>query len=199
VALQIPEKAIDGAAPGDVVTTDLVIALKGTGRHFIASYRGDFDDDGRLIGYFVIHQEVSELKELANKLTASETRARLVMDHVPVEIAHLDAELRVDLANHRLCRLLEVELDQIVGKTITEVFGRRFHTNNATAINDALKGIPSHFEQVLDPRSGRIYDMTYTPDIDQFGRIIGVYAMSYEITALKKAQSSLATSERRLR
>jgi len=157
--------------------------------------------DGAIRGYFFIATDVTEmrrserrLQELNAKLIQAESFTRGIADNLPVRVAYWDADERCRFANKVYCDWIGKSLDQVLGKSKAEIFGRD-DPERLEHAQRALQGAPQKFETEEASADGRrgIWEVQYIPDV-QRGEVRGFFMLAAEITASKRAQADLLSA-----
>ena len=157
--------------------------------------------DGDIRGYFFIASDVTEmrrserrLQELNTKLIQAESFTRGIADNLPVRVAYWDSEQRCRFANKVYCDWFGKSLDQVLGKTMVEIFGEARSPERAASATLALTGAPQKFESEEVGADGRygIWEVQYIPDI-QRGEVRGFFVLATDITSTKRTQADLQT------
>ena len=140
------------------------------------------------------------LLESRSRLELGERRLRAIADNMPAYIAYVDKTETYRFTNAAFTSLFGVPHEAFIGRTMTEMMGRRTRDELAPYVEGALAGREMHFErQGMALQADATFVVSYVPDIDANGGVDGFYVMSLDITARKKAETELANSERRLR
>jgi PAS domain S-box-containing protein len=131
----------------------------------------------------------------------SEARLTAIADNSPVAIAYLDTDLVVRFANPALEAWLALPPDRILGRPISEVIGPAAFAQRKDQLREALAGYRVRFEGAPPNASIglRHSDSRYIPDIDEEGRVRGIYVFLIDVTELKEAQLALADAQETLR
>jgi diguanylate cyclase (GGDEF)-like protein/PAS domain S-box-containing protein len=160
----------------------------------------DFDDRGRVRGFYLLSYDISELKRTQQGLAKAERHLRSVTDNIPALIAHVDSEERYRFVNAATARLLDRRASTILGRSLREIWGELAYAEIESYIKRALRGERVTFEGE-NTVSGEIrYHLSdFIPDVDADGVVQGAYGMTFDITARKKAELRQAESEERLR
>ncbi|MGE5865969.1 MAG: PAS domain S-box protein, partial [Rhizobacter sp.] len=132
-------------------------------------------------------------------LQRSEERLRLITDNLPAQILYIDADQRYRFVNGEVGRVLGVDPASLLGRTVSEVRGRRLYSHLQAHLATALCGTSVSFEgeQVEDGRT-LWFQTTYVPDADEGGRVRGLFSMTVDITAQKEAELRRVASEERV-
>jgi len=133
------------------------------------------------------------LEDRALALGQSEERLRLVTDNVPAFISYIDRERRYRFANASYYDFFGLAPQSIIGETMRDIHGEVLYQRIKPKLDEALGGMPVHFEQADDgPRGRRTYNVTYLPDYADDHQVRGVYAMGQDITEQKALEEKLA-------
>lgn len=196
----------DGVTPVPSARTPLARALAGEpvenvelvvqpadapARTVFASGRALHATDGASIGAVIAMKDVTELRESARRLEASERTLRTITDNLPVLIAYIDREERYRFVNATYERWYGIPVERIVGKTVREALGEEAYARDAALLHRNLAGEMVKFETQLPGREGpRTVEVTGIPDI-QDGVCRGSYMLSADISAAKRHQDEL--------
>jgi diguanylate cyclase (GGDEF)-like protein/PAS domain S-box-containing protein len=139
-------------------------------------------------------------KDVEDRLKASERRLQRITDNMPALIAHMDEQGRYTFANAQYGRIFGEDPQSMLGRTFPEIRGERGDSPDASWMDQALLGETARFERTdLIDGQVRYSQCEYIPDFDNDGKVIGVYTLEFDITAIKAAQALQAAGEERLR
>lgn len=139
--------------------------------------------------------------ELMRKQKATELQIRTIIDNIPALVSHVDTQYRYTFINARV-RDLYPEGGDLIGRSVQSVRGGELFSQVAPHLAKALEGESVVVERVGSTKSGEIqntYQAHYIPDIGPDGKVQGVFAMSFDTTALTAALHKQETSQRFLR
>ena len=140
------------------------------------------------------------LVENRSRLELGERWLRAIADNMPACIAYVDKTETYRFTNAAFTQLFGVPHEAFIGRTMTEMMGRRTRDELAPWVEGALAGREMHFErQGMALQADSTFMVSYVPDFAANGSVDGYYVMSLDITARKKAETEQANSERRLR
>ncbi len=160
----------------------------------------DFDERGRVRGFYLLSYDISELKQTQQGLAMAERQLRSLTDNIPALIAHVDRDLRYRFANAHHARSIGQKAEDLIGRDVREVWGEEGYASFADDLQRALGGEHLRIEGESLVKGERRHHLTdFLPDVDAVGAVHGVYAMTFDITARKNAELHQAESEERLR
>ncbi len=153
-------------------------------------------DGTPLFGVGVAH-DVSDQKQAADALRASEERFRLALRNAPVSVATQDLDLRYTWAyNQRSIRPSE-----LIGKTDADVFTAE-EAERLIAIKRRVitEDIRLSERMWFDRPTGPMYlHVFWEPLHDDAGNVVGVGNATVDLTQMKLAKDALSESEERFR
>ncbi|MDP3489240.1 MAG: ATP-binding protein [Phenylobacterium sp.] len=114
---------------------------------------------------------------------------RAVTDSVPGMIGYWDNDLRCRFANAAYLDWFGRSSEQMLGITMQDLMGERLFAENEPFIRAAMRGEHQNFERTLTKPSGVIghTSANYIPDVDDAGRVRGMFVQVTDVTALKEA------------
>ena len=129
--------------------------------------------------------EVAQRREAQNRL-------RLVVDNVPALIGSIDAQRRYITVNQAYVAWHARALTDIVGRRVDEVNDADNYALLAPHLERAFEGEPVAFEAELRRVGARqALQVTYVPERDTAGKVIGVFSMKVNVTPLRRAEQQL--------
>jgi len=172
----------------------------GVERLFQTTYLPDKDQDGKVIGVYILLIDITERKQAERVLQDSEHRLRLITDNVAAAIIYFDADQRYQFVNKAAEAIHGRVGKVIIGRTLLDVQGEAAYSLIKPYVETAFGGAEVTFEQERATKDGqRHYETTYLPDIGHDGKVVGVYALLVDITERKQAEIVLRDNEQRLR
>jgi len=114
---------------------------------------------------------------------------QLVMDHTPALIAYLDRELRYRFANAYHSDVFRLAPEDIVGRSLRELFGEQACATVRPRCERALAGLPQHFELPFTSARGEAhhFDAACIPHRTDKG-VAGLVLMLQDATPRKRAE-----------
>jgi PAS domain S-box-containing protein len=118
-----------------------------------------------------------------------------ILNTLPVVVTYVDANLVFRQANEAAAKVFGHNVEDIVGSRISEIV-----SGKEAVIQDVKTvfrtGKPLHTSMILpcftckEPEE-RYYNVTYVPDIDNQGRVVGVIQEAEDITEIQRLRSGL--------
>ncbi|MBU0745180.1 MAG: diguanylate cyclase [Gammaproteobacteria bacterium] len=139
--------------------------------------------------------------ELMRKQKATEQQIRTIIDNIPALVSHVDTEFRYTFINARV-RDLYPDSGDLLGRSVQSVRGGELFAQVAPHLQKALEGESVVVERLGSTKVGDVhhtYQAHYIPDIGPDGQVKGVFAMSFDTTALTTALHKQETSQHFLR
>ncbi|MEO6335050.1 MAG: PAS domain S-box protein [Pyrinomonadaceae bacterium] len=134
------------------------------------------------------------------KRRESENRVRAVTDAMPGLISYIDREYRYQFVNLAYTEWFGLKPEDVINKTVREVFGDATFETAKPHIDLALEGRSETFEAEITYRKqgARAIRASYTPDILD-GQVRGIFTLVVDISEEKLAQEAVNRSEERYR
>lgn len=190
---------LDAALSGRAVRFERQVQRAGLAQWDRVSYNPDVGADGVVQGYFVLVDDITELKATQQVLAASEKRIRTIADNLPALVGYVDTEYRYTFCNQAYATITDIAPGEIVGRTVSDVFGPHVFAAVAAQMAAALAGRRVSFERpAVELKGNRFLQTEYIPDICGDGTVAGFYTMVMDITERKSAELALAAQQRLL-
>lgn len=158
------------------------------------------DENGAPVTVNGVNVDITDRKEIEEKLRTNETRLRLITNAVPVLISYVDAEQRYTYVNSRYSEWFNKPVDQIQGKTVRQLVGPAAYKLVKPRLEQALAGEEVTYEETLNfgAAGRRFVSVSYVPDKGLNGETLGFYGLVHDLTEVKRSQELLRSSEERL-
>ena len=137
----------------------------------------------------------------AQALRRSERRLRVIMDQIPVTISYIDAELHYRYINRAQEQWLGRTAADVVGRAVRDLVDEQVWADIAPNLTDALAGHHVPLERHRIDRNGNPvwHSGRHVPDINEEGKVVGVYTVFFDITQRAVAERQLREREAELR
>jgi diguanylate cyclase (GGDEF)-like protein/PAS domain S-box-containing protein len=135
---------------------------------------------------------IQALRHNEAKLAEKEHLLRTITDNLPVLISYIDSNEVVRFSNLTYKTWLNRDPKQALGRPLVDVMGPEMYASRREHIRNVLAGRLTEFQAVLDLTDGpRHHQVTYLPDTTADGRVSGFFALTMDITALKRIEAQL--------
>ncbi len=141
-----------------------------------------------------VRQRTDELTRANEALRESEAHLRLVADHVPIFIVHLDRRRRFRFVNRAYAERHGLPREKIVGAQLAEIAGPEAGQIYSALIAEAFTGRRVEFEREI-PYAGlgsRWEHVVCQPEHSAEGEVIGIVAVIADTTARKQFEQEIA-------
>jgi len=123
--------------------------------------------------------------ETEKKFASSEQRLRLIADNLPIVIAYMDRDEHYSFKNRRFAEIYGN------GENLQEVLPQQLYAETKPRLESALAGETVHFERAMQRNNQECWDaITYVPDRDEHGKVIGLFVMAEDISERKRHEES---------
>lgn len=148
-------------------------------------------EGGRQV-YAAFLRDISARKDLQRRVAESEQRLREIADHVPVLVAGLDREARVQFANRCALTWLDQPAEALVGRPMAELLDPQAPAETAMRLQRAMGGETQEFEvdTVLAGQRRRMRAVC-VPQRGADGAVTGLYVLASDETRSHEAQARL--------
>ncbi len=141
-------------------------------------------------------------EKLKQEIALERNLLHSLLDHTPDAIYFKDMEGRYLKVSKSLADMIGTDPDHVVGKTDYDFFpeeqAKRMTEEDKKVIQT---GVPINYEKKISPKKGeeRWISVTKVPHRNNNGEIVGVFGISRDITARKKAEAGMAFERSLLR
>jgi diguanylate cyclase (GGDEF)-like protein/PAS domain S-box-containing protein len=137
-------------------------------------------------------RDVTRRIEAEQALERNQRRLRAITDNLPAFVIHVDTREKYTFANAYTGRVLDVDIETMIGRTVREVMGEKVYAEIKPHMDAAFRGETVTFEIERDFQGRHHhYQSTYVPDVDASGVVQGFYAVTFDISQLKLAEREL--------
>jgi len=145
--------------------------------------------------------DATERKKAEELLLVSEEKYRLLADSSPEMIYLIDSEGYIQYVNSAAAASLNLEINNVTGKHLREIFPSKIATSHLKAIKEVFESQKKQFKEIEDEfPNGKLWiTVQLAPVINNKGEVMAVLGLSNDITDRKKAEELLRISEDRFR
>ena len=197
-----PAELMESLAPqlervkrGEAAAYERRIRIAGTGeeRWVRVKLTPRKDEAGRVLGYYVVSNDVHDLKVAQASLEEKEREMRHVIDSVPTPMVYVDAQLRYRYANAGFLTYVGRPAAEVIGHTVEEVLGEFRWQRLLPAVQRVMAGETVSFERLVEYADGsaRWMIVRLTPRLDANGRFAGYYSTTSDIHEQKSVEEEL--------
>lgn len=166
--------------------------IRGKQVHFLNHYLPDCDSDGHVRGVFALTFDVTAQREAEMTARRAEQRLQLIADNLPAAISIIDRDHVYRYNNAAYAQWLKRPLAQITDHAVCEVHGETIYAQILPHLERTLAGDRSHFEiNAEHDGSSKFLRGSYVPKLDEHGKVVGVFGLIQDQTALKLAEDQL--------
>jgi PAS domain S-box-containing protein len=155
-------------------------------------------EEGRFCGVLEIGREKpSDIGTEA--VSRTQSLLPLITDNLSVLISYVDPEMRYRLNNSAYERWFGLSREEIEGQSVADVVGTLAWTKIEPRLREAMTGRTVSFEEEVPYARGgtRWIRAVYAPHLASDGNVLGVAVLVDDITDHKRAEQTLADSDRR--
>jgi len=144
---------------------------------------------GEVIGCVLVFRDITERRRAEGALQAKEAELRTIFDRSPFFLTRCSRDLRYLYVSRAYAEMLGMTQEEIHGRPIAEVMGEERFRHIEPYIRRVLHGEPVQFETRLALQAGvRDLWVSYTPDRNPRGEVIGWVASIVDITERKRGE-----------
>jgi PAS domain S-box-containing protein len=152
------------------------------------------DEEGNPSYWLGFQYDITKRKRSEEARKESELRLRTVISSVPVVLFAIDFAGVISLFEGKGMGALGLEPGEVVGRSISEVFG-----GVPGILEDVDRALAGETLSAVREVNSRTFEMWYSPVPANTGEVTGVTGVSIDITDRKEAEEALRESEERYR
>jgi diguanylate cyclase (GGDEF)-like protein/PAS domain S-box-containing protein len=166
--------------------------------------KGEYDQQEAYFWTLFIIGETSRLESalLATRQHANQITQRLLererflqalTNAIPGPVSYWSRDLHCQFANRAILNWFDKKPNEVIGKSLLDLFGENTFNFNRPYIDGVLAGQPQEFKRSLPRLDGKIAHtiVNYIPDVDDKGEVQGFFAVVNDITEIKSAESEM--------
>jgi len=146
-----------------------------------------------------LYSTKSKLRESEKAVSHERERLSLLLDHLPVLVAHISADERYLYVNRHFAELYGRSPDALIGKRGPEIIGSKVRSEAEAYFQRVMSGDVVSYEQTRLNAHGeeRVLLVTYVPEFEN-GRVVGFYSLGVDITDRELSERQVLESSRQL-
>jgi PAS domain S-box-containing protein len=160
-----------------------------------------FAPGGAFLGYIGSAIDLTERRQVEQRLQESEERYRCIAETANEGIWQIGTDARTTYINRRMAELLGCRLEEMTGRSVLEFVFEEDRPLAQERIGQNLRGHSEQFDFRFRRKDGSavlVLGCT-SPVTNGGGRIVGALGMFSDITARKRSEEALRESEARFR
>lgn len=128
--------------------------------------------------------DITEQKRSKNEISLKARQLQLITDALPVLVAYINIDNKYEFVNKTYLDWFEVKAEEILHKSIGDVWDKNKYPDILNKISRALTGVPLTFDMELPGLQSqtKYLSATLIPDFDEDKKIQGVIMMIGDIT-----------------
>ncbi len=158
------------------------------------------DSRGSLLGYLGAIRDVTQREQSHREVAANESLLNLVANSLPELVNYVCADHTLRFVNKTAETWYNKSREELVGLKFEDVLDPAATRTVEPWIKKALKGekVRKRAEVTYPDGVTRYVEISYVPDIDERGQVLGFVALVIDVSARRKIEQELKASEARL-
>jgi len=156
-----------------------------------------YDPAGDLLEFQSVGRDVTDLRCAEQARQASQRQYRRLVEQMNEGLCTVDDDLRVTFANARMCEILGLDHDALVGQKLHELLETPPETRQRQMLAERRQGRSAIYEVTLRVRGGREAHvrMSSQPLVDEEGTFRGALAVVTDLTEHKRLERRLEEAQ----
>ncbi|MBE9556709.1 MAG: PAS domain-containing protein [Proteobacteria bacterium] len=169
----------------------------GHDEYYLTTSFPTLDSEGEVKGLGLISTDITERKLAEIALGENEQQLRAITDNLPFLISRHDRDWRYRFINREGASWYGLPAAQIIGKSISELFGHETCEAIRSHIETVLSGRPASYSGGVAYPDGKIreVEITFVPDRAADDTVQGWFALAQDITERKRVARELADAQ----
>ena len=163
----------------------------------------EYDPPGNLMGAFGSVQDISDKKEIEDKLRQSEARYRMLHESLRDAFVQVSMDGRILEFNELYCQMLGYSPEEVRTLTYQELTPERWHEYEERIVQNQIipRGYSDVYEKEYRRKDGTVFPVELRAILssDMAGRPHAMWAIVRDISGRKQAEEALRSSEERYR
>jgi PAS domain S-box-containing protein len=148
------------------------------------------DENGNITAW---HGVLTDIHDRVEK----DAEQRKIIDSTPFMLTRCSRDLRYQFVSRAYAEMIGMTPRQVVGRSIVEVMGEKGLKAILAYVERVLNGERVEYEDAVPFATGKTpyLHVTYTPDRDEQGNVVGWFASIIDITERRQMEENLRESE----
>lgn len=140
-----------------------------------------------------LHKELLIRQTAEADLSSKERQLSLITDNVPALIAYVRLEdLSYRFVNAKFEEMFQLPRSQIVGSHLKNILGPETYKESEKHLDLVRQGQATSYENLMSiSGKDRWFNVNFVPDVNDTGKVIGVFVLSFDVTLQKQTSSEL--------
>ena len=136
----------------------------------------------------MVAERSADLVQANRALSEAEAFLRMLADNIPARVAYWHRDLTCGFVNRVYCEWFGLTREELIGRTMEDVFGRERYSKGWPQISAVLAGEPQHFQWEEKKADGDLAysSIHYIPD-RHGDEVRGFFVLASDISEMKKA------------
>jgi PAS domain S-box-containing protein len=158
-----------------------------------------YDDQGWLVRYDGLIEDIAERKLAERKLEKAAEEWRTTFDSITDWICIIDRDFKLLRANRAFAEAIGARYEDLVGKSCFEVLHGQDRPACTCPLRKTLESGQPAVVESYEPRFGIYLETSTSPIVDEAGCVVAAVHISRNITERKRSEDAIRESEERFR
>ena len=158
------------------------------------------DESGNPVRMYGVDLDITEKKNIEERIRHSENQLRVITDSVPGLISYIDKDRRYRFVNKKYTEWFGITAEEFTGQHMREMLGAKVYKVLKPNVEMVLSGRACTIETTVPYKYAgeRFVQFSYVPDFADDNSVRGFYVLVTDLTDRKLMEDLLRSSEERL-
>ena len=158
------------------------------------------DEAGNPVRMYGVDLDITEKKNIEERIRRSENQLRVITDSVPGLISYIDKDCRYRFVNRKYTEWFGIPAEEFTGQHMRDMLGAKVYKVLKPNVEMVLSGKACTIETTVPYKNAgeRFVQFSYVPDIADDNSVPGFYVLVTDLTDRKLMEDLLRSSEERL-